>query len=146
MAWLLLYLITLVFLLISWLIMAIAGVNISHTLMMVVFERKRELGVLRSVGATRRDIRALVFAEGIAIGVTGGLLGAAFAYGGGGLVDAMSRVFFADMPFRPDSFFVFEPRVTAFGVGLAVVFALVGAFFPANHAARMDPAEVLTQS
>lgn len=140
-----LYILTVVFSLISWVIMIIAAVNISHTFLMVVYERKRELGVLRAIGATKADIRRLVLVEAGFIGVIAGLFGNLVAWGASFGINAAAARYLSEMPFRPDSFFVFDPQMLAVSIGGAIAFCLFGALVPAQRAATLDPAEVLSQ-
>ena len=65
-------LVTLGFTLISLIIVCIAAVNISHTFFMIIYERRRELGLLRALGATRSDVRRIILGEASLIGVVGG--------------------------------------------------------------------------
>ena len=58
---------------------SIAAINIAHSFLRTVAERRRELGVMRSVGASSRDVRLLVLAEAACIGLVGGALGVVFA-------------------------------------------------------------------
>ena len=62
-------LVTLLFALVSVAMVSIAAINIAHSFFRTVAERRRELGVMRSVGASAGDIRALVLAEAAAIGL-----------------------------------------------------------------------------
>jgi ABC-type lipoprotein release transport system permease subunit len=141
-----LYVLTLVFILISWVIMTIAAVNISHTFLMVIYERKRELGVLRSIGATRMDIRKIVLVEAFFIGVIGGCLGNGAALLVSLGIDAGAAVVLADMPFKPDSFFVFQWGLMGISISMAVIFCVLGAWAPSNRAAKLDPAVILTEA
>ncbi|GMV40998.1 MAG: hypothetical protein AMXMBFR64_27140 [Myxococcales bacterium] len=140
-----LYILTVVFSLISWVIMVIAAVNISQTFLMVVYERKREIGVMRSIGATRGDIRRIVLVEAAFIGVTAGLLGNLVAWGASYGINKAAARYLADMPFRPETFFVFDPPMILVSIAGAIAFCLFGAVVPAHRAASLDPAEVLSQ-
>jgi ABC-type lipoprotein release transport system permease subunit len=133
------------FLIMSGLILGIAAVNITHTFLMVIFERKREIGVLRSIGASRAQVRALFLGESVFVGVLGGVLGNVLAVAASLGVDRAATAYLGRLPMKPDSFFLFEPRWLAASVGAAVFFSLLGAFFPANRAAGMDPARILSQ-
>jgi ABC-type lipoprotein release transport system permease subunit len=137
---------------ISGLFFLLASLNITHTFFMVITERRRELGVLRAVGARRWHIHVLVLAEAGVIGVLGALLGVGVARAGGALADrfldcrvpsALESLCVPDFPFKPDTFFEFQPWIVGVGFGIAVLFALLGAWLPARRAARMDPAEAL---
>jgi ABC-type lipoprotein release transport system permease subunit len=140
-----LYILTVVFALISWIILTIAAINISHTFLMMITERKKELGLLRAIGATRMDVRKLVLGEAAIIGLAGGVVGNAFAVGASAGVDALAARLLADMPFLPEEFFIFEWPALLASFAMALLFCVVGAFFPANRAARLDPAVVLSQ-
>jgi ABC-type lipoprotein release transport system permease subunit len=133
------------FLIMSGLILGIAAVNITHTFLMVIFERKREIGVWRSIGASKAQVRALFLGESVFVGVLGGVLGNLLAFGAAVGVDRLAAEFLQKFPARPESFFLFEPRWLLASVGAAVFFSLLGAFFPANRAAGMDPARILSQ-
>ena len=133
------------FLIMSGLILGIAAVNIMHTFLMVIIERNREIGVLRSIGASRAQGRALFLGESVFVGVLGGVLGNLLAVASAWGVDRAAAAYLGRFPMKPDSFFLFEPRWLAAAVGAAVFFSLLGAFFPANRAAGMDPAKILSQ-
>ena len=142
-AGMLINIITLVFSLISVIIVGIAAVNISHTFFMIVFQRKREIGVLRAVGASRADVRVLILSEALLIGLVAGLAGAAIGFGAARAADLLgSRL--PDFPYKPDTFFEFPMWLWPTAIGFAALFCLFGAFFPANAAARLEPAEALT--
>lgn len=143
-AGLLITILTLVFNLISLIILAIAAVNIMHTFLMVVLERRREIGLMRAVGATRGDIRLLILGESTAIGLLGGALGVGSGAAAMYAIDWLFRAQVADFPFKPDSLFVIEPWMLAASMGAALVFCWVGALLPALRASRIDPAAALS--
>ena len=136
-------LLTLGLMFISGLIIFLASLNITHTFLMAIAERRREIGVLRSVGARRRDIRHLVLSEAGLIGLLGAGIAVPLAMGLAALADYLMVEQVPNFPFKPDSLFVFEPYIILSGIGIAVFFSLLGAFLPAARAARMDPAEAL---
>lgn len=137
-------LVTLLFALVSFAMVSIAAINIAHSFFRTVAERRRELGVMRSVGAAARDIRALVLAEAAVIGAAGGALGVAVARLGALAVDAASRRFVPDFPFKPDSYFSFGWTLLAGALGCSILACMVGAYWPARAAARLEPTEALT--
>lgn len=137
-------LVTLGFTLISLIIVGIAAVSIAHTFFMIIYERKREIGLLRAVGATRSDIRRIILGEATFIGALGGVLGIGLGYGFCRLVDWFVSHFLPDFPFKPDSFFAYPAWLFFGAIGFAILFCALGAFFPAHRAATMDPASALT--
>ena len=138
-----LFILTLVFSFISVVIMGVAAVNITHTFMMILTERRYEIGILRAIGASRAEIRRLVFAEAGLIGVFGALMGEAVMLLGTWVANVAAERWLAGIPFKPDDFFVLDWRVFIGAIFFALVFCLIGAALPARRAARMDPARVL---
>lgn len=139
-------LVTLALSLLAALITALAAVNTMQAFYASVRERTREIGVLRAVGATRGDVAAVVLAEAAATGLTGGIVGVLLARGVALLLDRVARTGLPDFPFKPQTFFHFQAVHVVAGIAVALAAALLGAFFPARAAARLDPAKALTES
>jgi putative ABC transport system permease protein len=106
----------------------VGGIVIMNIMLMSVTERTREIGIRKSLGATRRDILRQFLAESVTLSIVGGLLGLAAGGALAGLVGA-----FTPLP----------ARVTLWSVGVALGLGLsVGVLFgvyPATRAARLDP-------
>ncbi len=135
-----------IFFIMASIILGIAAVNITHTFLMVIYERKKEIGIQRALGATKMDIRLIFLGESVLIGLAGGAMGNGIAYGFSRVSDFLANRYIGDFPFQPDTFFHFELEWVLASTGFAIFFSLVGAFFPANRAAAMDPARTLTVS
>lgn len=131
------------FALISFVIVGIAAINISQMFFMLIYQRRREIGVLRAVGASRGDVRLLILAEAALIGLIGGTIGALSGLGAAKLVDYIAAQL-PEFPYKPETFFAFPAWLWVAALGIAVLFCLLGAFFPANAAARQEPAAALT--
>ncbi len=129
--------------LLSVLICVLAAFNIAHALSASVRAREREFGVMRAVGASRRDLFLVVFAEAVVLGLAGGLGGTLAAGLGARGIDLLAARVLPEFPFKPESFFVTPWWLWASGVGLGVLAAAGGAWLPARRAARLDPARVL---
>lgn len=140
------FVIRLVLILISLIIITISAINIAHNFFMQVTERRRELGLLRAVGATRADVLLVVLGEAALIGIIGGLLGIVFGLGIAHLVDWGSAHYLPRFPFKPSSWFHFRWWIIAGGLACAAAFAVIGGFLPARKASRLEPAQALTQN
>ncbi len=140
-----LLILTLVFALVSLVILGISAINITHTFLMLVTERRVEIAVYRAVGARLLDIRLLVLGEAAALGVLGGVAGVAVAWALGQGVNVAAASILGRVPGAPADLFLFTPGVVLAGLACAVLFALLGAWVPAGRAARTDPATVLSQ-
>jgi len=112
--------------------------GVANTMLVAVLERRREIGVLRAIGATRRQVRATVLIEASTIGACGALLGLA----GGAALAAMTLVVSESttgwvLPY------VYEWRTAVSVTVLAVVAALAAGWWPARGAARAEVASAL---
>lgn len=137
-------LVTLGFTLLSLAMVAVAAVNIAHTFFMIIYERKREIGLMRALGASRRDIRGLILGEAGLVGALGGLAGIVLGAAACAVVNVLAVRFLPDFPFKPHQFFGYPAWLFVSGVVLSVAFCLAGAFSPAGRAARLDPANTLS--
>jgi ABC-type lipoprotein release transport system permease subunit len=132
-------------------ILLIAGVGIVNTILMSVYSRVREIGVLRAYGMTRRDVKALFVREGIILGAVGSVLGLCF---GALLVWYMAGVGLSfggvigdlDMGAIPiDGVIRGEWRPSAYFTGLAfgLLVSWIAARIPAKRASRLEPTDAL---
>jgi len=130
--------------LIGLVVLAVAGVGIGNALLLSVMERRHEIGIFRSVGASRGDIRLLFLCEAALIGVGGALAGLGLAAAAAlGAARALDRVL-PDLLFLPDSFFALSWPILGVGLSLGLLVSILAAVPPAHRAARMDPARILT--
>ena len=107
--------------------------GIVNTLVLTVFERTREIGMLRAIGMTRRQVRRMIRAESVITALIGGVLGIALGIVLGGLL--VARVDFIEFSLPVTSLIVF-----AF---MTIVVGILAAIFPARRAARLNVLEAL---
>lgn len=125
------------------LICVLSSVNIALSLGASVRSRSREIGILRAVGATSRDVAALVLGEASILGLAGGAAGCLAAWGLARGVDALASSWLPDFPFKPETFFAFPPWLLLLGLAVGIASAGIGALPPMSHAIRQDPARVI---
>jgi putative ABC transport system permease protein len=140
------FVIAVLFTIISIIIITISAINIAHNFFMQVVERRREIGVMRAVGATQNDVLLLIIGEAALIGLAGGILGVGLAVGVGSIVDWFSSTSLPRFPFKPASWFTYKPWIIGGGIGLSTLFCVVGGYLPARRASRMEPAAALAQN
>ena len=117
---------------VAWIVVLVASVALFNTLMMSVLERRRELGVLRAMGSSRRFVLRTVLAEAAGLGVLGAAIGAVFGTINQYLTaSALTNVLSVDVQFRPSEL------AFVFACG-ALVLTLLGAIPPAVRAARLN--------
>jgi hypothetical protein len=130
--------------LIGLVVLAVAGVGIGNALLLSVMERRHEIGIFRSVGASRGDIRLLFLCEAALIGLGGALAGLGLAVLAARATDlALDRVL-PDLLLLPDTFFALSWPILGVGLSLGLLVSIFAAVPPAHRAARMDPARILT--
>lgn len=130
--------------------LVVAAVGITNTLVTSVLERTREIGVLRAVGATRRQIVSLFLLEGALVGAIGAALGLALARGlsvwGDGFVKRLIQQQMNGQPMRSETVFDFQWWVWVGTLAFAVLVTTLAALYPARRAARVNPIEALRHS
>jgi putative ABC transport system permease protein len=140
------FVIRLLFLIISVAILVIAVINIGHNFFIQVSERRREIGIMRAVGATEGDVQLIVLGEAAVIGIVGGLLGIGLALGIGTAWNAYADVNIPRFPFKPASWFEFKTWIWGSALGFSTLFCILGGYLPARRAAKMEPAQALAQN
>ncbi|MDR3620446.1 MAG: ABC transporter permease [Paludisphaera borealis] len=114
----------------------LGSVGMLNTMIMTVFERTQEIGVLRALGWKRRRVLSLILGEAVCLGVLGAIMGMMLALVGMRcLMLAPTARGFID-PSVP-------PPVLAFGLVLGLVLSVLGGIYPAVRAAALDPSEAL---
>ena len=122
----------------------VASIGIANTMIMSVYERTREIGILKAIGASPGDIRVLFVIEsaliGLAGGVAGTILGWLLGLGLNRLILAILR--WQEAPVR-GTFFVVTGWLVLLALAFATVVGLLSGLYPAARAARLDPIEAL---
>lgn len=120
-------------------VVAIVALGISSVLVVSVVQKQREIGILRAMGASRRDIMGVFLLQGALMGLLGSGLGAGLAYG---LLVLFSHIFKS-----PDGSAMYSAELDLALVlsasALACVIGLLSAYMPARRAARMDPVQAI---
>jgi putative ABC transport system permease protein len=109
----------------------IALIGIVNTLMLSVFERTREIGLLRAVGMRRRQVRAMIRSEAVILAIFGAIIGIVIGTGLGiALVSSLKQQGITDTVVPASSLVIF--------LLLAALLGLIAASWPARRAAKLD--------
>jgi len=106
-----------------------------------VLERTREIGIMKAVGASPRDIRAIFLSEAALVGAFGGLIGLALGILGGRAIELVIRNL--NPQSNPAPIFVVDLPLALGALGLALLVSLVAGFLPSRRAMRMSALSAL---
>jgi putative ABC transport system permease protein len=123
--------------------LTVASLGIINTLVMAILERRREIGILKALGATDRDVRSLFFAEAGAMGFFGGFFGVALGWLIGSALTWGTAIYLhrQNLPGVKISYIPWWLAVGAIVFAIAV--SLIAGLYPAARAARLNPVEAL---
>ncbi len=123
--------------------LTVASLGIINTLVMAILERRREIGILKALGATDRDVRSLFFAEAGAMGLFGGFFGVALGWLIGQALTWGTTIYLHRQNL-PGVKISYVPWWLALGaIAFAIAVSLVAGLYPASRAARLNPVEAL---
>lgn len=123
--------------------LAVALLGIVNTLVMAILERRREIGIMKAIGAGDGDIKALFFAEAGVMGFLGGLVGVSLGWAIGRAINAGTNIYLKRMDMTPETFWSVPWWLVAAALAFAVVVSLGSGIYPASRAAKLDPVQAL---
>ena len=121
----------------------VASIGIVNTLVMAILERRREIGIMKAIGASDGDVKKLFFAEAGAMGIFGGIVGVGLGWAIGQVINLGTNVYMKRQGFPPEHFWAVPLWLVVFAILFAFVVSLVSGLYPAGRAARLDPVQAL---
>lgn len=120
----------------------VASIGIANTMMMSIYERTKEIGIIKVLGCSLGNIRTLFLLEAAFIGFIGGILGLILSYGISAIMNAfkfsiMSSA--AEMGDTSAAVSVIPPWLALFALGVAILVGILSGFFPALKAMKLSP-------
>jgi putative ABC transport system permease protein len=111
----------------------ISGIVIMNVMMMAVRERRREIGTMKAIGATNRQVLTSIVFESVSISALGAVFGILLSFGGAAFLNSI-----LGMPLA-----LVTPRLIVQGMLFACAIGIVSGIIPARQAARLNPIEAL---
>lgn len=123
--------------------LTVASIGIVNTLVMAILERRREIGIMKAIGASDGDIRKIFFAEAGAMGILGGIVGVILGWAIGQIINFGTNIYLKSQSLPPEHFWAVPLWLVVFSIIFAFVVSLVSGLYPAGRAARLDPVQAL---
>jgi putative ABC transport system permease protein len=123
--------------------LAVASIGIVNTLVMAILERRREIGIMKAVGASDSDVRSLFFAEAGAMGLVGGAVGVALGWTIGRLINFGTNIYLQRQHFPPAQIWSVPLWLVLSAIFFSIIVSLVSGLYPAARAAKLDPVQAL---
>ncbi|MDO9086276.1 MAG: ABC transporter permease [Anaerolineaceae bacterium] len=126
----------------------VAAIGIANTMTMAILERTREIGLMKAVGATNRDVLTIFLGEAAGIGFLGGLGGAILGWIGGYILNVVSMQFLAsqaqEQGYMSTSLSAETPLwLLLFAIIFATLVGFLSGLYPALRAATLEPVTAL---
>jgi putative ABC transport system permease protein len=119
----------------------VSAVGVMNAMLMAVFERTQELGMMRAIGASRSDIFRIILVEGLLLTMAGGLAGILLSVAGNDLIGLFVRRI---MPYAPAGTMArFDPAIAGACLIFAVLVGIFSGVYPAWKASRIQPIEAI---
>lgn len=123
--------------------LAVATLGIINTLVMAILERRREIGILKALGAADRDVKQLFFVEAGVMGLLGGTLGAGLGWMIGRAITIGTNLYLKRQGLPGAHVFSVPWWLVLGAIAFAVIVSLAAGLYPATRAARLNPVEAL---
>jgi putative ABC transport system permease protein len=132
--------------------LVVGALMVVNTMIISVYERTKEIGLSKALGASDFDIMKMFLAECVIIGVIGGILGDLLGIGFSVLIDLVGKPFLVSAlggelgaGLQMGSITVVTPAILAAGFAISLVLSIVSGLYPARRAAKLNPLDALRQ-
>lgn len=121
----------------------VAALGIMNTLLMSILERRKEIGIMKSIGASEGEIKMIFFVEAATIGFIGGVLGLLLGWMVTKIANIIANTSFADAAQAKIDLFYFPVWLIIGAILFSILVSLLSGLYPASRAAKIDPVEAL---
>ena len=121
----------------------VSSLGIVNTMLMSITERRREIGIMKSLGADETEIKVLFLVESGIIGTIGSLLGILLGWAVSRLISMAAQTYMAERGADPIELFSLPLWLIGASIALGLAVSLVAGYLPASRAAKIDPVQAL---
>jgi putative ABC transport system permease protein len=123
--------------------LAVSSLGIMNTMVMSILERTREIGIMKAIGGSNRDIRRIFLVEASAIGLLGGIAGVVLGWAVGRAINFGANIYIQNQGGTPGNLFSLPLWLIGGAIGFSIAVSLAAGLYPAARAARLDPIQAL---
>lgn len=122
----------------------VAAIGITNTMIMSIYERTKEIGIMKVIGASLKDIKKLFLFESALIGLLGGIFGAGFSYILSFAINQFGTPFLENMGGNPGTKISIIPIWLVFAsMGFSSIIGIISGYFPARRAMNLSALEAI---
>ncbi len=132
--------------------LVVGALMVVNTMIISVYERTKEIGLTKALGASDSDVMKMFLAECLIIGIIGGVFGDLLGIGFAMLIDIVGKPFLVSAlgsdlgaGLQSGSITVITPWMLAAGFAISLILSIVSGLYPARRAARLNPLDALRQ-
>ncbi len=123
--------------------LVVASLGIVNTLVMAILERRREIGILKALGASDGDVKKLFFTEAGCMGLLGGLFGVLLGWAIGRGINFGANVYLHRQNLPSIELTAVPVWMVFFAIAISIGVSLAAGLYPASRAAKLNPVEAL---
>lgn len=123
--------------------LVVASLGIVNTLVMAILERRREIGILKALGASDGDVKKLFFTEAGCMGLLGGIFGVVLGWAIGRGINFGANVYLHRQNLPSIELTAVPVWMVVFAIALSIGVSLAAGLYPASRAAKLNPVEAL---
>jgi len=123
--------------------LAVASLGIINTLVMAILERRREIGIMKALGASDGDVKKLFFTEAAVMGFAGGVAGVTLGWAIGRVINFGTNIYLRQRELPPETILSVPWWLALAAIAFAILVSLASGIYPAARAAKLDPVQAL---
>lgn len=124
-------------------VLFVAAIGVINTMIMSIYERTRSIGIMKAVGASRRNIKSLFLVESGSLGFIGGLMGILFGWVGTKILGFILNIYVKSKGGAPTEIFSIPIWLILSALAFSILVTVIAGLYPAGKAAKLDPIESL---
>jgi putative ABC transport system permease protein len=123
--------------------LAVASLGIINTLVMAIMERRREIGIMKALGASDGDVKRIFFFEAGTMGLLGGAVGTGLGWMIGKVINLVTNIILQRQDVQPENFWYVPWWLVGAALFFSIFVSLFAGLYPASRAAKLNPVEAL---